>query len=156
MENIYIEHAGEFYAFNEYSFDLLKSQIQDDRLDLAHCSPTELRDFEIGARVYFETEGWTEVVEEWESCGDCVQRCGILCASCERSDKKSIIFKKLEMPENVPAEQKGNFFDIMPAPEQKGIKRDSGKIRPGLIPVECIKAVAEVLTFGAEKYSPNG
>ena len=38
---------------------------------------------------------------------------------------------------------------------ERGMKHDSGKIRPGLIPAECLKAVAEVMTYGANKYAPD-
>lgn len=43
---------------------------------------------------------------------------------------------------------------ITPSPTP-GIKFDSGKLRYGLIPPETLKALAEVLTFGAQKYAPN-
>jgi hypothetical protein len=35
-------------------------------------------------------------------------------------------------------------------------KRDSEKIRMDLLPFEALEAVAEVLTFGAKKYTDNG
>lgn len=38
----------------------------------------------------------------------------------------------------------------------KGIKHDGEKIRMDLLPFEALEAVAEVLTFGARKYSDNG
>lgn len=38
---------------------------------------------------------------------------------------------------------------------ERGIKFDSGKSRPGLIPAECIGAIAEVMTYGANKYAPD-
>lgn len=37
-----------------------------------------------------------------------------------------------------------------------GVKDDHGKLMMGLIPHEAMVGLAEVLTFGANKYSPNG
>ena len=37
-----------------------------------------------------------------------------------------------------------------------GIKHDGEKIRMDLLPFEALEAVAEVLTYGARKYSDNG
>lgn len=36
-----------------------------------------------------------------------------------------------------------------------GRKADAGKLRYGLIPPAALEALADVLTFGAAKYSPN-
>ena len=36
-----------------------------------------------------------------------------------------------------------------------GLKYDAGKLRYSLIPPEALRGLAEVLTFGAEKYEPN-
>lgn len=36
-----------------------------------------------------------------------------------------------------------------------GMKFDTGKLQYHLIPPETLKALAEVLTFGAQKYAPN-
>ena len=36
-----------------------------------------------------------------------------------------------------------------------GLKFDSGKLRYDLVPPATIKAIAEILTFGADKYAPN-
>ena len=38
---------------------------------------------------------------------------------------------------------------------EKGMKFDSGKLQYHLIPTQTLKALAEVLTFGAKKYAPN-
>lgn len=38
----------------------------------------------------------------------------------------------------------------------KGTKYDGAKIRMDLLPFEALEAVAEVLTFGAKKYTDNG
>lgn len=40
--------------------------------------------------------------------------------------------------------------------QEKGMKFDSGKLLYSLIPPETNKALAEVLTFGAQKYTING
>lgn len=37
-----------------------------------------------------------------------------------------------------------------------GVKDDQGKLMMGLIPHEAMVGLAQVLTFGASKYSPNG
>lgn len=36
-----------------------------------------------------------------------------------------------------------------------GPKHDAGKLRYSLIPVEATRGIAQVLTFGANKYAPN-
>ena len=36
-----------------------------------------------------------------------------------------------------------------------GLKFDTGKLRYSLVPPVATKALAEILTFGAEKYAPN-
>lgn len=42
-----------------------------------------------------------------------------------------------------------------PASTELGLKFDSGKPRYSLIPPIALKALADVLTFGADKYAPN-
>jgi len=37
----------------------------------------------------------------------------------------------------------------------EGMKFDNGKLLYSLIPPETLKALAEVLTYGAQKYAPN-
>jgi hypothetical protein len=39
---------------------------------------------------------------------------------------------------------------------EAGVKLDNGKLLMSLIPVEALTGLAEVLTFGAQKYTPNG
>ena len=36
-----------------------------------------------------------------------------------------------------------------------GLKYDAGKLRYDLVPPHVIKAIADVLTYGADKYAPN-
>ncbi len=43
----------------------------------------------------------------------------------------------------------------LPGLEAVGEKYDDGKLRYSLIPTSATKALAEVLTFGADKYEPN-
>jgi len=37
-----------------------------------------------------------------------------------------------------------------------GVKDDQGKLMMGLIPHEAMTGLAQILTFGANKYAPNG
>lgn len=37
-----------------------------------------------------------------------------------------------------------------------GKKHDGGKLRYDLVPPEALEALCDVMTFGANKYSPNG
>lgn len=39
---------------------------------------------------------------------------------------------------------------------EAGVKLDNGKLRYSLIPPEALEELAKVMTFGAEKYTPNG
>jgi len=39
---------------------------------------------------------------------------------------------------------------------EKGVKLDTGKLRMDLVLPKMIEALAEVLTYGAEKYTDNG
>lgn len=45
-----------------------------------------------------------------------------------------------------------SLFETSP---EVGMKFDTGKLLYSLIPPETTKALAEVLTFGAQKYAPN-
>lgn len=40
--------------------------------------------------------------------------------------------------------------------KKAGIKHDQGKLRYDLYPLDAYKGCTEVLTFGANKYTPNG
>lgn len=39
--------------------------------------------------------------------------------------------------------------------ESNGVKYDDGKLQYGLLPTKALKGIVEILTFGAQKYSPN-
>ena len=39
---------------------------------------------------------------------------------------------------------------------EKGVKLDTGKPRMELLPLEALESIAEVMTFGANKYCDNG
>ena len=43
----------------------------------------------------------------------------------------------------------------MPNTQNSGLKHDGGKTRLDLLPPEAIRALGEVLTYGAAKYGPN-
>lgn len=47
------------------------------------------------------------------------------------------------------------YNEPQPEPTTIGMKFDSGKLLYSLIPPETTKALAEVLTYGAQKYAPN-
>lgn len=47
-----------------------------------------------------------------------------------------------------------SYHECKPQPSQ-GMKFDNGKLQYSLIPPSATKALAEVLTFGAQKYAPN-
>ena len=165
---IYIEHEKEFYDYSGWNFDDIYKYLSENNL-WYHGKETDKRGFEIGARVYFEGVGWTEVVESTRH-EDCVfwprrttlDACVNMpeCVGTKRKDAKSVAFKKLEMPESpeLQSTARGIADKVKKAgntiPEQ-GIKHDAGKIRPSLIPVECIEEIARVLTYGAEKYAPD-
>jgi hypothetical protein len=141
---IYIEKDGEFYGING-NFEEFKNYPKGDH-NFLPLTPTDKRDFEIGSRVYFENIGWTEVVEK-ENCSECAcegmeESCGIArCISPDRADNRCVVFKKL-----ITANKSTIDF---------GIKYDSDKPRPGLIPPECIRAISEVLSYDAKKYAPD-
>jgi len=39
---------------------------------------------------------------------------------------------------------------------ESGVKHDTGKLRYDLYPIDAYKGCTKVITFGAEKYTPNG
>lgn len=55
----------------------------------------------------------------------------------------------------VPAPTNKSKSKDSPMSEEKGVKYDQTKARYDLIPFEALDQVAEVLTFGAQKYSPD-
>ena len=54
---------------------------------------------------------------------------------------------------SVPYIDEPSSFTVVNKPG--GLKYDSGKLCYDLVPPATIKAIAEVLTFGAKKYAPN-
>lgn len=147
--NIYVEHNDEWYDYSGYDFNAFKGILSYIQIDDAH--KTDKREFEIGSLVKFESLGdWTEVVESSE-CGGCAAfgSCDIRlrCSPSDRDDEKNIAFKKYT-PETTEKKEESPAKPI-------GIKRDSGKLRPGLFPVECFEEISKVLTFGANKYAPD-
>jgi len=48
-----------------------------------------------------------------------------------------------------------NYINTANPAKPVGIKHDSGKLRPGLFPVECFEEISKVLTYGANKYAPD-
>jgi len=46
-------------------------------------------------------------------------------------------------------------FEVVEEDKEDGVKYDSGKLRMELIPPEAIEALAEVITYGANKYSDD-
>ena len=54
-----------------------------------------------------------------------------------------------------PYAEKEDFIEINDLGAGVGMKYDSGKLLISLVQPEFIKGVAEVLTFGANKYAPN-
>lgn len=55
-------------------------------------------------------------------------------------------------PDPIKPEPPKDYTAVQPGP---GVKFDSNKNRLDLVPVETVEAVAEVLTYGAKKYSAN-
>lgn len=69
---------------------------------------TEGRDFEVGSRVYFQSAGWTEVVERKGVCKECfwagptAENCpDMACADRERRDGKAIEFRPIEQNDDI-------------------------------------------------------
>ena len=146
--NIYVEHNDEWYDYSGYDFNAFKGILSYIQIDEAH--KTDKREFEIGSLVYFENGGWTEVIER-VGCGLC-ERAGrgcsnLFCTEDGRADKIGIVFKKYT-PETTEKTEE-------PVAPIEGIKHDSGKLRPGLFPVECFEEISKVLTYGANKYAPD-
>lgn len=62
---------------------------------------------------------------------------------------------KIEKSPTLTSEQ---FDDIVKSSQNAttgGRKFDGGKLQYGLLPPLALKAIVEILTFGAEKYEPN-
>lgn len=125
--NIYIEHNGEFYDYSGYEFDrVMQSTIvlKNNNLKITDSMLTDKRNFEIGARVYFENVGWTEVVETTRETRHCFNMCAMadqFCASKRilcgigwiRSDGKVIYFKKLNLTEKREEPKQADQFYVL-------------------------------------------
>ncbi|HNX82391.1 MAG TPA: DUF5664 domain-containing protein [Candidatus Omnitrophota bacterium] len=163
IKNIYVEHDSEWYDYSHGASEIISGVWTLDSLVKAPTQPnaasvkTDKRDFEIGARVYFENVGWTEKIllndGDGLNLGYCVFSQGLNrnCISVCKSQVlcgMGCIFKKFDLSEKQEEPKPENF-------EESGLKFDSGKLRPGLFPVECFEAISKVLTFGANKYSAN-
>lgn len=150
---IYIEHTdGVFYDTSGCGWDFA-SRNTDEVIRLCPVSacPTDKRDFEIGSRVYFQGVGWTEVKES-PVCEGCAFVTSVACydypcSRGDRADDKYISFIPLNTDAPAPSEKSTNYFEM---------KNDNGKPRMDLLPFDAIKGVSDVLTFGANKYTPNG
>lgn len=102
----YIEKNGDFYAIPaaqlKYNADLentYPARSDDGWPERIQNWKTDNRDFEIGAMVYFENVGWTQVAEKGglQSCTNCVfEHKDCFSKNCEcRLDGEKIIFKKI-------------------------------------------------------------
>lgn len=108
---IYIEHEKEFYEYELGGADAWEDvkHYPGGQHFFSPCRPTDKRDFEIGARVYFENVGWTEVIRDTDYCIECIftnTSCDApMCSDDVRSDNTDIVFKKLDLAEK-PEEPK--------------------------------------------------
>lgn len=154
---IYVENRKEFYDLSHIRFESTEKCLAEGKIDFSEqdANKTTQRDFEIGARVYFEGVGWTEVVEIVRTKRNCYTMCAVThgcnsgrmrCGSkWVRKDKKTVYFKELESAENTkPEKTKGDFFDTMPAPEVDPINHPAHYT--GKNGVECIQ-VTEQFNF---------
>ena len=100
---IYIEHEKEFYDYSDCSFACALYTAEKARTTIPPFRKTSKRDFEIGARVYFENVGWTEVIRDTDDCIECIfqnRSCDApMCSGGGRSDNTDIVFKKLDLAE---------------------------------------------------------
>ena len=116
---IYIEHDKEFYDYsgrNGYSnFEHFINNI--NRWLFPPCRKTDKRDFEIGARVYFENVGWTEVIRDTDYCIECIFQntsCDApMCYDGGRSDNTDIVFKKLDLAEKQEEPKQTEQFYVL-------------------------------------------
>lgn len=106
---IYIEHEKEFYEYELGGADAWEDvkHYPGGQHFFSPCRPTDKRDFEIGARVYFENVGWTEVLAKLSDgsieCDQCALIRGTI--GCDKFEKRidcsehGIYFKKLDLTE---------------------------------------------------------
>lgn len=67
---------------------------------------------------------------------------------CSAHDKETEV---MEQKERLAAIKAGLISE-----KKAGVKHDQGKLRYDLYPLDAYKGCTEVLTFGANKYTPNG
>ena len=194
---IYIEYGKEFYDYSGYDFNSLSVLLLAGAFACLAKYQTDKRDFELGARVYFENVGWTEVARhEIGKCSKCAlsnrpershlgckdayfkmldlaaiekdpvpapeikspvcSKCGNVCTIHASGESLMTVgmpdYKALSDCCNATIIQEIKYAQTLPA---LGTKYDSGKLRPSLIPPEVIRAVVEVMTYGANKYSAD-
>ena len=110
---IYIEHDKEFYDFSQFDFETVEHQLKINCLNYTEPYKTEKRDFEIGARVYFENVGWTEVIEKM-GCGQCAFENVDLCGDkrCVHAGTE-VIFKKISLAEKQEEPKQADKFYVL-------------------------------------------
>ena len=77
-----------------------------------------------------------------KGCGYAYQKNSKACKRCVVDDK------------GIPSNYMGTKED-RPSLKEEGVKNDDGKLRWDLMPFEPLDALAEVVTYGANKYKPN-
>ena len=71
------------------------------------------------------------------------------CTSCDKPHTECECYTS-----DLPKEAVDYFAEVKQS-KSVGMKFDTGKLLYSLIPPETTKALAEVLTYGAQKYAPN-
>ena len=115
---IYIEIEKEFYDYSKFSFEIVEGLLRNNGLQLSPAHKTEKRDFEIGARVYFENVGWTEVVENTDyDCEQCIFKnfdCWhLVCHKSGRLDGNGGFFKKFDLSEKQEEPKQTEQFYVL-------------------------------------------
>lgn len=116
---IYIEHEKEFYEYELGGADAWEDvkHYPGGQHFFSPCRPTDKRDFEIGARVYFENVGWTEVIRDTDYCIECIfpnTSCDApMCSDGVRSDNTDIVFKKLDLAEKQEEPKQTEQFYVL-------------------------------------------
>ena len=162
---IYIEHTdGNFYDLSSFAIGEIGAMgdspvgmlVEPERYK------TDKRDFEIGSRVYFQSVGWTGVVGREggciasgcafeRSCEHCLD--DVLCLADEREE--AVKFVSIETKRE-SARTTSDYNNVDHPKQYFEMKNDNGKPRMDLLPFDALKGVSDVLTFGANKYTPNG